>query len=94
MLTSLATNLMSRGFVTTGSGSQVVSLNITNLLVLVLLKALIFAAGSLGAGSWKGGYGRSSDGEESLVTDEEILLFLTYLTGIFFYHYFASLQCE
>ncbi|GJQ82847.1 hypothetical protein Trydic_g2586 [Trypoxylus dichotomus] len=82
ILTSVASNLMSRGFATTGGGSQVVSLNLTNLLILVLLKALIFAAGSLGAGTWKGGYGRSSDGQETVVTDEEILLYLTYLTGI------------
>ncbi|XP_017775609.1 PREDICTED: uncharacterized protein LOC108561964 [Nicrophorus vespilloides] len=81
MLTSLATSLMSRGYGTTGGGSQVVSLNLTNLLVLVLLKALIFAAGSLGAGTWKGGYGRSADGEEYIVTEEEILMYLSYLTG-------------
>ncbi|KAI4463616.1 multiple coagulation factor deficiency protein 2 neural stem cell derived neuronal survival protein [Holotrichia oblita] len=82
VLTSIASNLMSRGFVTTGGGSQVVSLNLTNLLVLILLKALIFAAGSLGAGTWKGGYGRSSDGEETLVTNEELLMYLAYLTGV------------
>ncbi|KAF7287203.1 hypothetical protein GWI33_002024 [Rhynchophorus ferrugineus] len=81
VLTSIATNLMSRGFTSTGNGSQVVSLNVTNLLILILLKALIFAAGSLGAGHFKGGYGRSLDGEEKLVTDEEILMYLTYLTG-------------
>ncbi|KAJ8950990.1 hypothetical protein NQ318_006374 [Aromia moschata] len=82
MLASLASNFVSRGFVSTGSGSsQVISLNLTNLLVLVLLKALIFAAGSLGAGTWKGGYARSMDGEEKFLTDEEILMFLSYLTG-------------
>ncbi|KAF2900114.1 hypothetical protein ILUMI_06074 [Ignelater luminosus] len=83
MLSSLAGTLMSRGYggLTNGGGSQVVSLNLTNLVVLVLLKALIFAAGSLGAGNWKGGLGRSSDGEETFLTDEEILLFLGYLTG-------------
>lgn len=81
MLTSLATNLMNRGFGGDNGSSQVVSLNLTNLLVLVLLKALIFAAGSIGAGTWKGGYARSADGEEKLVSDEELLLFLSYLTG-------------
>lgn len=74
---------MSRGYATTANGgSQVVSLNLTNLLVLVLLKALIFAAGSLGAGTWKGGYGRSADGQEELLTEDEILMYLSYLTGL------------
>ncbi|XP_065158855.1 uncharacterized protein [Atheta coriaria] len=82
MLNSLASNIMSRGYATTANGgSQVVSLNLTNLLVLVLLKALIFAAGSLGAGTWKGGYGRSADGQEELLTEDEILMYLSYLTG-------------
>lgn len=72
---------MSRGFVSTETGSsQVVSLNLTNLLVLVLLKALIFAAGSLGANTWKGGLGRSNEDNE-ILTEDEILLYLTYLTG-------------
>lgn len=83
LLGSLASSLMSRGFVAAENGaSQVVALNLTNLFVLVLLKALIFAAGSLGAGAWKGGFGRSSDGEEKFLTDEEILLFVSYLSGI------------
>ncbi|XP_066259888.1 uncharacterized protein [Euwallacea similis] len=85
LLTSLATNLMSRGYGTTGMGSQVISLNLTNLLILVLLKALVFAAASL-AGH-KGGdgehYSRSVDGDEGnkFLTDEEVLMFLSYLTG-------------
>lgn len=75
--------MSNRGFVTTSENgaSQVVALNLTNLFVLVLLKALIFAAGSLGAGAWKGGFGRSHNGEEQFLTDEEILLFASYLTG-------------
>ncbi|ALC47044.1 CG12420 [Drosophila busckii] len=43
--------------------SQVLSLNLTNLLIIVLLKVLIFSAGLLGAGHWSGygyGYGRSA----------------------------------
>lgn len=36
---------------------QILSLNLTNLLVLILLKALIFAAGLLGAGNF-GQYAR------------------------------------
>ncbi|XP_017118828.1 uncharacterized protein LOC108140530 [Drosophila elegans] len=43
--------------------SQVLSLNLTNLLVIILLKVLIFSAGMLGAGHWSGygyGHGRSA----------------------------------
>ncbi|BFF90930.1 uncharacterized protein DMAD_09346 [Drosophila madeirensis] len=43
--------------------SQVLSLNLTNLLIIILLKVLIFSAGILGAGHWSGyghGYGRSN----------------------------------
>lgn len=65
------------------------SLNLSNLLILVLLKALIFAAGSIGAGAgaggWKssyGGYGRNSDVEENgFISDTEVLLYLGYLSG-------------
>ncbi|XP_017039929.1 uncharacterized protein LOC108087184 [Drosophila ficusphila] len=44
--------------------SQVLSLNLTNLLIIILLKVLIFSAGMLGAGHWSGyGYGHGrSDG--------------------------------
>lgn len=51
---------MSKGygrFGVTGAGSQIVSLNLTNLLILVLLKAIIFAAASL-AGHKGGGGGK------------------------------------
>ncbi|KAG5897154.1 hypothetical protein JTB14_020883 [Gonioctena quinquepunctata] len=83
VLSTLASNFMSRGYGITGSAgsSQIVSLNLTNLLVLVLLKALIFAAGTLGAGHLKGGYARTMDGEDKFITDEEVLMFLSYLAG-------------
>ncbi|KFB35022.1 AGAP002486-PA-like protein [Anopheles sinensis] len=43
--------------------SQVLSLNLTNLLILFLLKALIFAAGLIGAGNWSQyARGRSEQG--------------------------------
>lgn len=84
MLSSLASSLMSRGFAAAANGgaSQVISLNLTNLFVLILLKALIFAAGAIGAETWKGGYGRHNDEESKLLTDQEVLLFLSYLTGM------------
>lgn len=43
-------------------GTQVLSLNLTNLLILLFLKAIIFAAGLIGAGSW-GQYARSLDAD-------------------------------
>ncbi|XP_001990036.2 uncharacterized protein LOC6563934 [Drosophila grimshawi] len=49
--------------------SQVLSLNLTNLLIIVLLKVLIFSAGLLGAGHWSGyghGYARSASRMDSL----------------------------
>ncbi|XP_030371649.1 uncharacterized protein LOC115621942 [Scaptodrosophila lebanonensis] len=50
--------------------SQVLSLNLTNLLIILLLKVLIFSAGLLGAGHWSSygyGHGRSaSDGTYGL----------------------------
>lgn len=75
---------MTRSFTATATengASQVVALNLTNLFVLVLLKALIFAAGSLGAGAWKGGFARSNEEEGKWLSDEEVLLFGSYLAG-------------
>ena len=58
---SMAKEYISRS----AGGSQVLSLNLTSLLVLVLLKALIFAAGMLGAGNWaQYGRGRGIDNSE------------------------------
>ena len=45
-------------------GNQVLSLNVSNLFILVLLKALIFAAGMVGAGNWSQ-YGRGRSVEDS-----------------------------
>ncbi|KAH8383248.1 hypothetical protein KR009_007572 [Drosophila setifemur] len=48
--------------------SQVLSLNLTNLLIIVLLKVLIFSAGLLGAGHWSSygyGHGRSAGRSDS-----------------------------
>ncbi|XP_053608828.1 uncharacterized protein LOC128674359 isoform X2 [Plodia interpunctella] len=79
-------NGMARDFIARSTGtSQVLSLNLTNLVILIVLKALILAAGFFGAGAWKGGhhYGRSLDDNKnaSFITEEELLLYLSYLTG-------------
>lgn len=57
---------MAKEFVArSAGGNQVLSLNMSSLLVLVLLKALIFATGLLGAGNWgQYGRGRAIDGSE------------------------------
>ncbi|XP_075976724.1 uncharacterized protein LOC142976965 isoform X2 [Anticarsia gemmatalis] len=81
VVTSIARDFIARS---TGS-SQVLSLNLTNLVILIVLKALILAAGFFGAGAWKGGhyYGRSLDDNKNAtyITEDEILLYLSYLAG-------------
>ncbi|XP_055597754.1 uncharacterized protein LOC129747521 [Uranotaenia lowii] len=74
---SFAKEMISRS----AGNSQVLSLNLTNLLILFLLKALIFAAGLIGAGSW-GGYarGRSID-DGSLFYPGETSLMVGYLAA-------------
>ncbi|XP_039952646.1 uncharacterized protein LOC120769599 [Bactrocera tryoni] len=67
VVTQVAKELINRS---TGN-SQVLSLNLTNLLIIILLKILIFAAGMLGAGHWSGygyGYGhaRSAEGKTKI----------------------------
>ncbi|RVE46957.1 hypothetical protein evm_008341 [Chilo suppressalis] len=80
LVTGLAKDFIARS---TGS-SQVLSLNLTNLVILIVLKALILAAGFFGAGAWKGNhYARNLDDNKnaSYLTEEEILLYLSYLSG-------------
>lgn len=61
MAVSMAKELINRS----GGGNQVLSLNITSLLIIVLLKALIFSTGLLGAGNWgEYGRGRALEGSE------------------------------
>lgn len=57
---------MAKEFISrSAGGNQVLSLNLTSLLILVLLKALIFATGLLGAGNWSQyGRGRGLEGSE------------------------------
>jgi hypothetical protein len=59
---------MAKEFVArSAGGNQVLSLNMSSLLVLVLLKALIFATGLLGVGNWSQyGRGRAIDGSENV----------------------------
>ncbi|XP_049874965.1 uncharacterized protein LOC126373051 isoform X2 [Pectinophora gossypiella] len=81
LVSTLAKDFIARS---TGS-SQVLSLNLTNLVILIVLKALILAAGFFGAGAWKGGhhYARSLDDNKNAtyITEDEILLYLSYLSG-------------
>ncbi|XP_013161880.1 PREDICTED: uncharacterized protein LOC106113592 [Papilio xuthus] len=80
VVSSLAKDFIARS---TGS-SQVLSLNLTNLVILIILKALILAAGFFGAGAWKGNhYGRSIDENKNAtyLTEDEVLLYLSYLRG-------------
>lgn len=84
LLTTLAQDLLSRST----TSSQVLSLNLTNLVILLVLKAIIFGASSFGFGH--GAHGRSMDGllqenlakqvqSKALVSETELLLMLSYL---------------
>lgn len=56
--------------------SQVLSLNLTNLFILVLLKALIFGAGIIGAGNWSQySRGRSVNDERKYISCNEKVKF-------------------
>uniref|UniRef100_A0A1A9WLT2 Uncharacterized protein n=1 Tax=Glossina brevipalpis TaxID=37001 RepID=A0A1A9WLT2_9MUSC len=65
--------------------SQVLNLNITNLLVILLLKVLIFSAGLLGAGHWSGygsNYRRSMDNSISFgLNEDEAQLIIGFLAA-------------
>lgn len=61
MAVSMAKEFISRS----AGGNQVLSLNLTSLLIIVLLKALIFSTGLLGAGNFgQYGRGRGLEGSE------------------------------
>lgn len=80
----MANNFISRGYSPSGvgGGSQLITFNVQNLLYLVLLKVLIYAAATFGGKHFKDEYGRSVDGQpEKLLSEEEILMFLSYLSG-------------
>ncbi|XP_012259329.1 uncharacterized protein LOC105687924 [Athalia rosae] len=73
MLAEVAKELIQRS----SSNSQVLSLNLSSLLVLLVLKAVVFGAGYMGHHGFKA---REVD-EESIVTESEIALALGYLLG-------------
>ncbi|KXJ83582.1 hypothetical protein RP20_CCG005139 [Aedes albopictus] len=73
---SFAKEMISRS----AGNSQVLSLNLTNLLILFLLKALIFAAGLIGAGNW-GAYGRGRSEGGSFFYPGEPGLMIGYLAA-------------
>ncbi|XP_031636410.1 uncharacterized protein LOC116349214 [Contarinia nasturtii] len=75
IVVSMAREMISRS---TGN-SQILSLNLTNLLILVMLKALIFAAGLIGAGNWGGQYARARALDSSFIRTDEAPLFIGYL---------------
>lgn len=61
MAVSMAKEFINRS----GGGNQVLSLNLTSLLIIVLLKSLILSTGLLGAGNWgQYGRGRALEGSE------------------------------
>ncbi|KAG8319109.1 hypothetical protein J6590_098381 [Homalodisca vitripennis] len=79
MLADIAKELIARS----GTSSQVLSLNLTNLIILLVLKGLLLGAAMWGTGTWKG---RSVEGEVappsiSLLTESELVLLISYLMG-------------
>ncbi|XP_076621137.1 uncharacterized protein LOC143341801 [Colletes latitarsis] len=73
ILMEIAKELVQRS----SSSSQVLNLNLSNLLLLLVLKAVVFGAGYLGHHGHKG---RELE-EENIVTEGEIALALGYLMG-------------
>ncbi|CAK9807084.1 hypothetical protein ANTPLA_LOCUS5148 [Anthophora plagiata] len=73
MLMEIAKELVQRS----STSSQVLNLNLSNLLLLLVLKAVVFGAGYLGNHGYKG---RELE-EENLVNEGEVTLALGYLMG-------------
>ncbi|XP_054265251.1 uncharacterized protein LOC128988079 [Macrosteles quadrilineatus] len=79
MLADIAKELIARS----GTSSQVLSLNLTNMIILLVLKGLLLGAAMWGTGAWKG---RSVDEvvsppSISLLTESELVLLISYLMG-------------
>ncbi|CAB0010248.1 unnamed protein product [Nesidiocoris tenuis] len=65
------------------SNSQVLSLNVTNLIILLVLKGLLFGASYWGGGGYYGGYpykARSLETSE-LINEQEVMLITSFLMG-------------
>ncbi|KAG6801095.1 hypothetical protein HZU73_03216 [Apis mellifera caucasica] len=73
MLMEIAKELVQRS----STSSQVLNLNLSNLLLLLVLKAVVFGAGYLGNHGYKG---RELE-EENVVSESEVTLALGYLMG-------------
>lgn len=73
MLTEIAKELVQRST----TSSQVLNLNLSNLLILLVLKAVVFGAGYLGNHGYKG---RELE-EDNIVSEGELALALGYLIG-------------
>ncbi|XP_050587393.1 uncharacterized protein LOC126920703 [Bombus affinis] len=73
MLMEIAKELVQRS----STSSQVLNLNLSNLLLLLVLKAVVFGAGYLGHHGYKG---RDLE-EENVVSEAEVTLALGYLMG-------------
>ncbi|RZF47801.1 hypothetical protein LSTR_LSTR006065 [Laodelphax striatellus] len=67
--------------------SQILSLNLTNIIIWLVLKGLLFGAAYVNSGSWKGhrsldeAAGEIFQSKESIIDEKEILLFLGYAMG-------------
>uniref|UniRef100_A0A1B6DQY9 Uncharacterized protein n=1 Tax=Clastoptera arizonana TaxID=38151 RepID=A0A1B6DQY9_9HEMI len=82
MLADIAKELIARS----GSNSQVLSLNLTNLVILLVLKGLLFGAAMFGTGTYKGRNAEEYTDDympqtQPIITESEILLLITYLMG-------------
>ncbi|XP_012284878.1 uncharacterized protein LOC105702131 [Orussus abietinus] len=73
MLSEIAKELIQRS----ASSSQVLNLNLSNLLILLVLKAVVFSAGYIG----NHGYRARDLDEETMVSESEVALALGYLMG-------------
>ncbi|XP_050424477.1 uncharacterized protein LOC126835737 isoform X2 [Adelges cooleyi] len=77
MISGIANSLMSR---TGGTSSQTLSLNVSNVMLMVVLKALIWGAAYM-TGGHKGRKEESSSGLGDIISEADILMFLGFLVA-------------